>query len=113
MPPPWLGTQVVPSSSVNAERLSWPVNWATKVRLVKRSVKRIASRLANEVVRKLTSSQVTGAGGEQSLKVTRSVGRPALDMTFLVFQSTPQEGSPAPTPFGFGLSASPRSCLPF
>src|SRR5229473_5263811 len=72
MPPPWLGVQVVPSLSVNAERLSWPVNWETKVRLVKRSVKRIASRLTSEVVRKLTSSHLAVAGELQSLKVTRS-----------------------------------------
>src|SRR5712691_6630952 len=102
MPPPWLGIQVVPSSSVNAARLSWPVNCETKVRLVKRSVKRIASRLTTEVVIKLTSSHLAVAGEVQSLKLTRSVVRPAWYITFLVFQSTPQEGSPPLTPFGFG-----------
>src|SRR5437879_8783791 len=102
MPPPWLGIQVVPSSSVNAERLSWPVNWETKVRLVNRSVKRIASRLAKEVVVKLTSSHLAVAGEVQSLKLTRSVVRPAWYITFLVFQSTPQEGSPSLTPVGLG-----------
>src|SRR5438445_13327405 len=114
MPPPWLGVQspgclpvtpppfAPPSLSLNADRLSWPVNCETKVRLVKRSVKRIASRLTVEVVIKLTSFQLAVAAEVQSLKLTCSVVRPAWYMTFLVFQSTPQEGSPPLTPFGFG-----------
>src|SRR3989442_14332276 len=102
MPPPWLGVQAVPSLSVNAARLSWPVNCETKVRLVKRSVKRIASRLTTEVVIKLTSSHLAVAGGAQSLKLTRGVRRPARDTTFLAFPSTPPEALHGFTPLGFG-----------
>jgi len=50
-------------------------------------VKRIASRLTSEVVRKLTSSHLAVAGELQSLKLTRSVVKPAWYITFLVFQS--------------------------
>src|SRR5260370_318955 len=105
IPPPWLGVQESPSLSLNAARLSTPVNWETKVRLVNRSVKRIASRLCCDVVKKLLSSQVAVAGEVQSLKVTRNVCRSvvmgsvavplAWNFIFLVFQSAPQEGSRA------------------
>src|SRR5215471_6822445 len=112
MPPPWLGVHVFPSSSVNAEILSCPVSCETKVRLVKRSVNKMASRLCSDSVGKVTFSHVALAGEVQSLNVMRNVcksvvmGSVAVPLaskkTFLVFQSTPQEGSPACWPRGAG-----------
>jgi hypothetical protein len=78
-----------------------------KVRLVRDapaslSVKRIGSSEVIEVVGALTSVHVAVAGDTESLKLTRRVSRPEMNMTAPVSQFAPSVGSPAlwPRPSG-------------
>ncbi len=108
MPPPWLGVQVAPSSSVNAERESAPVNCETKVRPLVESVNRIGSSEVTAFGAE-TSVQVASAPDPVPSKVTFSVCVSAWNIAVppvaaLVFQSTPIEGSPAESPRPLGAA---------
>src|ERR1044071_9916431 len=93
-----LGVHVAPSSSVNDIRLDLTKSCETKVRPVALSVKRIGSSEVIEVLAALTSSHVAVAGEAESLKRTRKVWRPEMNMAAPVFQLTPMVGSPALSP---------------
>ena len=62
----------------------------------------MGSKLVVEVRVVETSSHFAVAGEEQSLKVTRSVCRPAMYIAFPVSRSKPIDGSPAPVPMPSG-----------
>src|SRR5258708_5100022 len=75
-PEPCVGSQLLPSSSVNESSLVTPFSWDENVRLgppkCPSSVKRMGSRLTRANGERL-SSQAADAGFTASLNVTRSV----------------------------------------
>src|SRR5260370_39586144 len=99
-PQPCDGIQVSASSSVKDIKLHAKMSCEANVRLGPpkwpSSVNRIGARLLREKGERL-SSQNAVAGVTESLKVTRKVWFPASMNTFPVFQSTPIDGSPAPS----------------
>src|SRR5690242_7738669 len=100
MPPPVLGFQVAPSSSVQQVAESAPVSCDSNVRPVPWSVKRIGSRLSvlpwgqPSVAFAETSFQVAVTGEALSSKVTRYVDSEDWYIVAPVFQSVPIDGSP-------------------
>jgi hypothetical protein len=78
--------------SLKEERLHTPASWETRVLPVVESVNIIGSRDTTELDG-LAISHVAVTG--LPAKVTRSVSKPAWNMTFPVFQLDPMEGSPA------------------
>src|SRR5215203_869173 len=103
MPAPWLGSQVRPSLSDQAIRLTLVGrSWETKVRPSAWSVNRIGSKVTWEVSRALRSCQFAVAGEVQSLKSTFRVSVPAMYITDPVRSLTPRVGSPALCPLPFG-----------
>src|SRR5256885_4318544 len=107
MPAPWLGIQTSPSVSVNEERLPRMMSCDTNVRPVLLSVKRMGSKLVAEVGAVLSSHVELGVAGQtRPSKPTRSVCTiPPSYMTLPVFQFTPIDGSPEPTPMPAAICA--------
>src|SRR5436305_10084440 len=112
--PPSLGSQVLPSSSVDAARLVVPESWELNHRPVRWSIHPIGSSDATDVWGKLTSVHAERAGETLSSQPTRSVCRPAWNIVLPLFQFAPIEGSPAspPRPFGAGSFWNVSGSLP-
>src|SRR5436305_8902921 len=101
MPAPCEGTQVSPSLSVTAERLSVlaTTSWETIVRPTFESVQRIGSKLSVPVIGDCLATHVeVGEVGQESSKFTLNVVTNDWNMTLPVTQLEPMDGSPASMP---------------
>src|SRR4051812_46281261 len=112
--PPSLGSQVAPSSSVDAARLVVPESCELNQRPDRESSQPIGSSDATDVCGKLTSVHVERAGDTLSSHETRSVCRPAWNIELPLFQLAPIDGSPEspPSPFGAGSFWNVSGSLP-
>src|SRR5436305_13717310 len=101
MPAPCEGSQVLPSSSVIAERLSVlpKTSCETIVRPTFESVYRIGSKLSVPVIGDCLATQVdVGLVGQESSKFTLNVVTNDWKRTLPVSQVEPIDGSPASMP---------------